>query len=62
MSPRSIVASVLLVLCLIFLLQNLESTQVRFLFWYVAMPRALLLGVTVAIGVLIGLFLPRPKR
>ena len=39
---------------LLFILQNFQVTELRFLTWRVAMPHALLLALVLAAGVLIG--------
>lgn len=54
MQPKTIAAAILAVILVVFLLQNLASVPVRFLFWKVEMSRALLLLVVLLIGVAIG--------
>ena len=39
---------------LLFILQNFQITELRFLMWHIAMPHALLLILVLAAGVLIG--------
>ena len=53
--PRLIVAAVLVVLLLILIVQNTESVETRILFITVTLPRAVLLGVTLVLGWLIGI-------
>jgi len=52
---RPIVAAVLAVLVLVVVLQNTESVETQLLFATVEMPRALLLLVTMLVGVVLGL-------
>jgi uncharacterized integral membrane protein len=64
MRAWSILLFVLLVLAIIFVLQNTQVVQVRFFFWTVSMSRSLVLLGTLVIGLfagwLIGRFTPRP--
>lgn len=39
---------------LLFILQNFQITELRFLTWRIAMPHALLLALVLAAGVLVG--------
>ncbi len=39
---------------LLFILQNIQVTELRFLMWRIAMPHALLLIFVLAAGILIG--------
>jgi uncharacterized integral membrane protein len=39
---------------LLFILQNIQITELRFLAWRIAMPHALLLTFVLAAGILIG--------
>ncbi len=61
MSPKTktILASILLVLGIIVVMQNTETVDTRLLFATVSMPRALLLAITLGVGILIGLLLGR---
>ena len=54
MKIRQIVLLVLLVLILIFVLQNTRVVEVRILFWRVAMSRSLMLIAAFLIGLLGG--------
>lgn len=55
MKHARIAAGVIVVACLvIFLLQNIQTVQVRFLFFELSMPRALLIVSVFVIGALIG--------
>jgi uncharacterized integral membrane protein len=48
----------LLIICLIVIFQNIESTEVRILTMSFQLPQAALLLITLAIGVAIGLLAP----
>ena len=52
---------ILTILCLIIVLQNMATVSISFLFWDFAMPRAILIGLILVIGLLIGLIL-KSKR
>jgi len=52
---RLAVALTLTLLVLLFIFQNIEQTQVSFLFWTVSLSRALMLLVTLLLGVIIGI-------
>lgn len=39
---------------LLFILQNIQVTELRFLVWRIAMPHALLLFIVLVAGILIG--------
>jgi uncharacterized integral membrane protein len=39
---------------LLFILQNFQVTELRFMTWRIAMPQALLLALVLAAGVLVG--------
>ncbi len=54
---KTIIAAVLLVLGIIVVIQNTETVETRLLFATVTMPRALLLGLTLVMGIVIGLLL-----
>jgi len=58
MSLSHIMGAALLAIFIIFILQNMASVTVNFLVFEISMPRALLLSLTLLIGVLIGIFLP----
>lgn len=61
MTARFIAILVLVCLVLIFIFQNIEIIKVSFLIWDVSMPRALMIFITLIIGVLIGYLSRRPK-
>jgi uncharacterized integral membrane protein len=43
---------------MIFVFQNIHTVTVHFLIFEISMPRALLLIITLAVGFLIGIFMP----
>ncbi len=57
MNARIIAAVVVLVLLLVFIIQNTEVAQVSFLFWSISMSRALLILFLLVIGAALGWFL-----
>jgi uncharacterized integral membrane protein len=59
LSPKAIVVAILVVLLLIFVLQNTDDTPIHFLFWNVTTGTWLALVVTFVLGLLLGLLLPR---
>jgi uncharacterized integral membrane protein len=59
---RNIVFICLIGLVVIFVLQNTQVVEVRFLFWTISMSRALILFATLAIGLIGGWLLMLPKR
>ncbi len=55
--PRNLRPALLIVLVglvLVFAVQNVANVEVQFLIWSMAMPRAILIAVVFALGVLIG--------
>ena len=62
MKSKIVVIIVLTVLLIIFVLQNTEIVVVKFWFWDLSLPRALLLFVTFAVGLIIGLMVPTSKK
>ena len=58
MSAKYIIFIVLLILFMIFIIQNTASVTVKFLTFEAMMPRAVLLTITLAVGVFIGIFVP----
>lgn len=54
MSTKNIVILILVGFLLIFLLQNTQVVEVRFLLWKVSMSRALMLFVMVFVGFFVG--------
>jgi uncharacterized integral membrane protein len=59
---RNIIFICLIGLVVIFVLQNTQVVEVRFLFWTVSMSRALMLLGTLVIGLIGGWLLSLPKR
>ena len=59
---RNIIFICLIGLVIIFVLQNTQVVEVRFLFWTISMSRALVLMGTLAIGLIGGWLLTLPKR
>ena len=59
---RNILFAVLVILVIIFVLQNTEVVTVEFLAWRVSMSRALVLFGTLAIGIIAGGLLKFPGR
>ena len=59
---RNIVFICLIGLVIIFVLQNTQVVEVRFLFWTISMSRALILFATLAIGLIAGWLLALPRR
>lgn len=62
MSIRGLLIFALLILSTLFILQNTKQTTVSFLAWYVDMPLALLLVMTLGFGIVVGLIIPKKKR
>lgn len=58
MSIKIIIVLILLSLFLVFIFQNIETVSVSFLMFEINMPRALLLIITLAAGLIIGIFIP----
>ena len=59
---RNIIFICLIGLVIIFVLQNTQVVEVRFLLWTISMSRALMLMGTLAIGLIGGWLLTLPKR
>ena len=59
---RPILLVVLVGLVLVFAVQNVANVEVQFLIWSIAMPRAILIAVVFALGVLIGWILHGLRR
>jgi uncharacterized integral membrane protein len=53
-TPKLLLTLTLVVLAVVFVLQNTTVVEVRFLFWMLSMSRALLIVLLLATGVLIG--------
>ena len=59
---RNIIFVCLITLVLIFVVQNTQVVEFRFLVWTISMSRALMLFGTLAIGFIAGWLLRLPKR
>ena len=59
---RNILFAVLIILVIIFVIQNTQVVEVKFLAWQVNMSRALTLFGTLAIGIIAGWLIKIPKR
>ena len=59
---KTIIFSILIALIIVFVIQNTQVVEYRFLAWKVSMSRALLLLGTFVIGVLVGWLLRRLKQ
>ena len=59
---RNILFVGLIILVIIFVIQNTQIVEVKFLAWQISMSRALILFGTLAIGVIAGWLLKMPKR
>ena len=59
---RNIIFICLIGLVVIFVLQNTQVVDVRFLFWTISMSRALMIFGTLVIGLIGGWLLTLPKR
>ena len=62
MKTKIVIIIVLAVLLIIFVLQNTEIVVVKFWFWDLSLPRALLLFVCFAMGLIIGLIIPSSEK
>lgn len=51
---KTVVAVVLIILVMIFAVQNAAVVDIRFLFWQVEFPRSLLIFLMLLVGVVIG--------
>jgi len=59
---KTIVFVILAVLIFLFVIQNTQVVETRFLVWTISMSRSLLLLGTFIIGVIAGWLLKRPKH
>ena len=57
MNVKLILIIILSGLSVLFIIQNVASTELQFLFWSMQMSRSLLIFVLLAIGIIIGWFL-----
>lgn len=54
-SVKSIFTLLLIIVVLIFALQNVAAVEIQFLFWSFSIPRALMIVALLGIGFIIGL-------
>ncbi len=59
---KSVIFVILAVLILLFVIQNTQVVETRFLVWTISMSRSLLLLGTFIIGVIAGWLVRRPKH
>lgn len=59
---KTVIFVILAVLILLFVIQNTQVVETRFLVWTISMSRSLLLLGTFIIGVIAGWLLRRPKH
>ena len=57
MTAKLVIATGLILLVMIFALQNTATVNIQLLFWDVALPRSLLILMMLLIGVVIGWYL-----
>ena len=62
MKTKIIIIVILAILLIIFVLQNTENVGIKFWFWELNIPRALLLFVCFAMGLVMGLIIPSQKK
>jgi putative membrane protein len=62
MKTKIIIIVVLAILLIVFVLQNTTMVSIKFWFWELNIPRALLLFVCFAMGLIIGLIIPTSKN
>ena len=62
MTPKRIAFLVLGVLLAAFFIQNAEAVPVRFLFWSMTVSRSIVLLITFALGLIVGLISGRVGR
>lgn len=58
---RILITILLLILLVVFTIQNPEIVVIKLFFWILEMPEALLIIVCIIIGLLIGLLIPKRK-
>ncbi len=62
MKIKVILLLLLTILIIIFAIQNAEIVTLRLWFWVVDIPRAMLIVICIAIGIIFGLFLAGSKE
>ena len=58
---KRIFAYILIALVIVFVLQNIQVVEFRFLFWKVSMTRALMFFATFLVGIMVGWLARKPK-
>ena len=59
---RNVIFICLIAAVLIFVFQNMQTVEVKFLLWAITISRALILLITLAIGLIGGFLLAYPSR
>ncbi|MBT8434420.1 MAG: LapA family protein [Gammaproteobacteria bacterium] len=54
-SLKSIISLLLIIVVMIFAIQNLAAVEIQFLFWSFSVPRALMIVTLMGIGFVIGI-------
>jgi uncharacterized integral membrane protein len=62
MKAKVILILFLLILLIVFAIQNMEVSKVRLWFWEIETPRAIMIFVCFTLGVIIGLVIPTGKK
>ncbi|MFW6324676.1 MAG: lipopolysaccharide assembly protein LapA domain-containing protein [Desulfovibrionales bacterium] len=62
MNKKLVALVVLLILVVLFTLQNTEAVSVQFFFWSASVSKALLIFILFGLGVLLGFFLGNHSR
>ncbi len=62
MKTKIIIIIILAVLLIIFVLQNTAIVEIKFWFWELSIPRALVLFICFAMGLIIGLIIPSTRK
>lgn len=58
---KHIITLILIALVVVFVIQNIQTVEVRFLVWTVSMSRALMILLTLLIGIVVGWLVGRPR-
>jgi putative membrane protein len=59
---KHIITLILIALVVVFVIQNIQTVEVRFLVWTVSMSRALMILLTLLIGIVVGWLVGRPRH
>ena len=62
MNVKWILTTLLLILLIIFTVQNYEVVSIQFLFWSFQTSRTIIIFVTLLMGIIIGFFISFKKR